>query len=99
VTRVLLDTNAFLWWTSDPGRLTERARDRITTTDEVLVSHATAWSRISDWAMPGTFFWPSARVGVPGIASTTAPWIVRTKPANARSSAATTSRPVRGRWR
>jgi PIN domain nuclease of toxin-antitoxin system len=43
VTRVLLDTNAFLWWTSDPGRLTERARDRITTTDEVLVSHATAW--------------------------------------------------------
>jgi PIN domain nuclease of toxin-antitoxin system len=43
VTRVLLDTNAFLWWTAAPDRLSDRARDTITSTDEVLVSHATAW--------------------------------------------------------
>jgi PIN domain nuclease of toxin-antitoxin system len=41
--RVLLDTNAFLWWTAEPARLTDLARDTIGSTEEVLVSHATAW--------------------------------------------------------
>ena len=42
--RLLLDTHAFLWWLSDSGRLSERARSRIANEDNrILVSAASAW--------------------------------------------------------
>ena len=42
--RVLLDTQAFLWWISGADRLTARARAVIADRDtEVLVSVASAW--------------------------------------------------------
>jgi PIN domain nuclease of toxin-antitoxin system len=42
--RVLLDTQAFLWWVSGADRLTPRARGVIADPDtEVLVSVASAW--------------------------------------------------------
>jgi hypothetical protein len=49
---------------------------------------------MSDWAMPGMFFWPSARVGRPGIARRRA--LNRAHEAGERAVfAPTTSRPVR----
>ena len=42
--RVLLDTHAFLWWTTDDRRLSATARRVITDTDRrVYVSAASAW--------------------------------------------------------
>ncbi len=42
--RLLLDTNAFLWWTADPGALSRVAHAAIADAQtEVWVSHATAW--------------------------------------------------------
>jgi PIN domain nuclease of toxin-antitoxin system len=42
--RVLLDTQAFLWWVSGADRLTDRAREVIADPGtEVLVSVASAW--------------------------------------------------------
>ena len=44
MTRLLLDTHAFLWWTSSPERLSAVARDAIASaSNEVLVSHVSAW--------------------------------------------------------
>ena len=43
--RVLLDTHAFLWWTSEDGRrLSDRARDLlIDSSTDAMVSVASAW--------------------------------------------------------
>lgn len=42
--RLLLDTQAFLWWASSPEKLSPRARRAIEdNTNEVFVSAATAW--------------------------------------------------------
>lgn len=42
--RLLLDTNAFLWWVGDDARLGSSARSLISDPDnEVFVSAATAW--------------------------------------------------------
>ena len=43
MTRVLLDTHAFLWWVTDDERLTKRARAAITGADHVFVSVASCW--------------------------------------------------------
>jgi PIN domain nuclease of toxin-antitoxin system len=43
VDRLLLDTHVFLWWRGEPARLATEARNRIATTDIVLVSAASAW--------------------------------------------------------
>ncbi len=40
---LLLDTHVFLWWRSSPERLSDRARDAITTTDLAAVSTASVW--------------------------------------------------------
>jgi PIN domain nuclease of toxin-antitoxin system len=42
--RLLLDTNAFLWWVGDDARLGPAARSLISDPDnEIFVSSATAW--------------------------------------------------------
>jgi PIN domain nuclease of toxin-antitoxin system len=41
--RLLLDTHVFLWWRSEPSRLTPEARSSIATADVVFVSVASAW--------------------------------------------------------
>ena len=42
--RILLDTHALIWWSSDDGQLGEKARRAIADAgSEVLVSAATAW--------------------------------------------------------
>ena len=42
--RLLLDSHAFLWWITDSGRLSEKARDLIgDDAHEVFVSATTAW--------------------------------------------------------
>lgn len=42
--RVLIDTHAFLWWTVDDARLSERARDIIGDgRNDVMVSVASVW--------------------------------------------------------
>jgi PIN domain nuclease of toxin-antitoxin system len=44
VTALLLDTHAFVWATSEPGRLSTPARERIADRGtQILVSAATAW--------------------------------------------------------
>jgi len=43
VTRVLLDTHAFLWFITDDTRLTRRARATIVDAGDVLVSMASCW--------------------------------------------------------
>ncbi len=41
--RLLLDAHALLWFTGEPGRLREDARDAIVAADEVAVSAASLW--------------------------------------------------------
>jgi PIN domain nuclease of toxin-antitoxin system len=41
--RLLLDTHIFLWWRSEPTRLTSEVRSSIATADIVFVSAASAW--------------------------------------------------------
>jgi PIN domain nuclease of toxin-antitoxin system len=42
--RVLLDTHAFLWWTTNNPQLSDRARQLIADTDNSIhVSAASAW--------------------------------------------------------
>jgi PIN domain nuclease of toxin-antitoxin system len=41
--RLLLDTNAFLWWLSDAPRLHEPARRRIERAERVWISVASLW--------------------------------------------------------
>jgi PIN domain nuclease of toxin-antitoxin system len=42
--RVLLDTHALVWWFGEPARLSKRAASILTnTSNEILVSAATAW--------------------------------------------------------
>ncbi len=43
MTRVLLDTHAFLWFITDDSRLTARARDAISSAEQALVSVASCW--------------------------------------------------------
>jgi PIN domain nuclease of toxin-antitoxin system len=43
VTRVLLDTHAFLWFITDDDRLPPRARAAIVESDDALVSVASCW--------------------------------------------------------
>ena len=43
MTRVLLDTHAFLWFITDDSRLTARARAAIINADQALVSMASCW--------------------------------------------------------
>lgn len=43
MSRLLLDTHAFIWWVLDDDRLPKGARRRITGAEEVLVSAASAW--------------------------------------------------------
>jgi PIN domain nuclease of toxin-antitoxin system len=43
VTRVLLDTHAFLWWVNDDDQLTSRARRTITGASEAFLSIASCW--------------------------------------------------------
>jgi PIN domain nuclease of toxin-antitoxin system len=43
VTRLLLDTEAFIWWDADDGRLGPAARSCIREADDVYVSAASAW--------------------------------------------------------
>jgi PIN domain nuclease of toxin-antitoxin system len=43
VTRLLLDTHAFLWFITDDDRLTTRARHAIIDADHALVSIASCW--------------------------------------------------------
>lgn len=40
---ILLDTHAWLWWTSSPGKLSRRARAAIDEGDELLVSAISCW--------------------------------------------------------
>lgn len=41
--RLLLDTHVFLWWRSQPARLSDSVRSAIATADLVFVSAASAW--------------------------------------------------------
>lgn len=41
--RLLLDTEALIWWDADDRRLGPRARDEIRSATEVYVSAASAW--------------------------------------------------------
>lgn len=41
--RLLLDTHVFLWWRSEPSRLSPEVRSRIATAELVFVSAASAW--------------------------------------------------------
>ena len=41
--RFLLDTHVFLWWRTEPSRLTPDVRQRIATAEIVFVSAASAW--------------------------------------------------------
>jgi PIN domain nuclease of toxin-antitoxin system len=41
--RLLLDTHVFLWWRSEPERLSADAREAIAEAEAVLVSAASAW--------------------------------------------------------
>ena len=41
--RLLLDTQAFLWFLDDSRKLTRQAREKIDTSDEVFVSAASIW--------------------------------------------------------
>ena len=42
--KLLLDTHALVWWFSEPGRLSKRAASIVAnTSNEILVSAATAW--------------------------------------------------------
>lgn len=41
--RLLLDTHVFLWWRSQPARLSDSVRSAIATADLVFVSTASAW--------------------------------------------------------
>lgn len=41
--RLLLDTHTFLWWRSDPDRLSAAARKAIAEAELVFVSAASAW--------------------------------------------------------
>jgi PIN domain nuclease of toxin-antitoxin system len=41
--RLLLDTEAFIWWDADDPRLGPRARASVRDADEVYVSAASAW--------------------------------------------------------
>lgn len=41
--RLLLDTQIFIWWRGDPRRLTAGVRDDIAAADLVFVSVASAW--------------------------------------------------------
>lgn len=43
MTRVLLDTHAFLWFITDDPRLSARARDAIINAEQALVSMASCW--------------------------------------------------------
>jgi PIN domain nuclease of toxin-antitoxin system len=38
VTTVLLDTHALLWWSSEPDRISQRAADEISSSDDLAVS-------------------------------------------------------------
>jgi PIN domain nuclease of toxin-antitoxin system len=40
---LLLDTHVFLWWRTNPARLSTAAREAIATTTIVFVSAASAW--------------------------------------------------------
>jgi PIN domain nuclease of toxin-antitoxin system len=40
---IVLDTHAWLWWVSDPARLSPRARAAIDTADAIGVSAASCW--------------------------------------------------------
>jgi len=41
--RLLLDTHVFLWWRSEPSRLTKEAQHRIASAELVFVSAVSAW--------------------------------------------------------
>lgn len=41
--QLLLDTHAFIWWRENNARLSERARQRISTAAVAFVSVASAW--------------------------------------------------------
>lgn len=43
MTRLLLDTEAFIWWDAGDRRLGRHARDAVTRAGEVYVSAASAW--------------------------------------------------------
>jgi PIN domain nuclease of toxin-antitoxin system len=40
---IVLDTHAWLWWVSDPARLSDRVREAIDRTDEVGVCTISCW--------------------------------------------------------
>jgi PIN domain nuclease of toxin-antitoxin system len=40
---IVLDTHVWLWWQSDPGRLSAAAREAIDGADEIMVSAISAW--------------------------------------------------------
>jgi len=40
---ILLDTHAWIWWNSDPRRLSRRARKAIDVADEVAVAAISTW--------------------------------------------------------
>lgn len=40
---IVLDTHAWIWWNSEPGRLSARAKKAIEQADEVAVSAISTW--------------------------------------------------------
>jgi PIN domain nuclease of toxin-antitoxin system len=58
--KLLLDTQAFLWWRADPRRLHRRAERAISAAKVVFVSAASAWeaiikSQLGKLRFPGSF--------------------------------------------
>jgi PIN domain nuclease of toxin-antitoxin system len=41
--KVLLDTHAWVWWVSDPGRLSEGANEAIANAGTILVASVSCW--------------------------------------------------------
>ncbi|MDA0245701.1 MAG: type II toxin-antitoxin system VapC family toxin [Chloroflexi bacterium] len=41
--KYLLDTHTFLWWATDPSRLSDQCQQVLTEANEVLLSVVTAW--------------------------------------------------------
>lgn len=72
--RVLLDTQCWLWWFVDPGRLNRRARELIgDASNEILFSAASAWeiaikSALGKLTLPESpAAWVSTRVASQGM--------------------------------
>ena len=40
---IVLDTHAWIWWVSEPGRLTERGRELIDISDAIGISPMSCW--------------------------------------------------------